>query len=155
MTDRPDLATCEVAFRRVFAAIDAGRDQRRPWLEQVREGLGAVVELFAAEPALARTAAVDALAGPETRRLYGDAILRLARCLDPGRELAVGARPPESVSPMSAGAVAGLISDEVLAGRATELPARLPDLLFTLLVPFLGPEAAAAEMRRAPAQRGM
>ncbi len=53
---------------------------------------------------------------------------------------------------MSAGAVSGLIFDELLAGRAAELPARLPDLLFAMLVPYVGPQVAAAEMRRA-AQR--
>ena len=59
-----------------------------------------------------------------------------------GREL------PENISLMSAGAVSGLIFDELLAGRAAQLPAMLPDLLFAMLVPYVGPRAAAEEMRR-------
>ena len=57
---------------------------------------------------------------------------------------------------MSAGAVSGLIFDELLAGRAADgLPARLPDLLFAMLVPYVGPQAAAEEMRKvSAAQRG-
>jgi hypothetical protein len=52
---------------------------------------------------------------------------------------------------MAAGAVSGLIFDELLAGRAERLPDLLPDLLFAMLVPYIGPSAATAEMRRAAA----
>jgi hypothetical protein len=58
------------------------------------------------------------------------------------------------VALMSVGAVFGLIGDEVRAGRTAELPARLPDLLFVMLVPYLGPQVAALEMQRLPTQRG-
>ena len=53
----------------------------------------------------------------------------------------------------SAGAVSGLIFDELLAGRAERLPDRLPDLLFAMLVPYVGPQAATAEMRRVAARQ--
>jgi hypothetical protein len=49
---------------------------------------------------------------------------------------------------MSAGAVSGLIFDELLAGRAEQLPDRLPELLFAMLVPYVGPQVATAEMRK-------
>jgi hypothetical protein len=150
MTDRSDLETFEVAFQRTFAAIAADCDGERPWLTRASGGLNAIVELFATDPALAHTVMVDALAaGPEARRLHEDALDRLAEQLDPGRELAAGRELPEQISLMAVGAVSGLIFKEVLAGRAEQLPARMPDLLFTLLVPYLGPEAAAAEVRRA------
>ena len=35
--------------------------------------------------------------------------------------------------------------------QAAELPQRIPDLLFAVLVPYLGPRAAAEETRRAAA----
>jgi len=50
---------------------------------------------------------------------------------------------------MAVGAVSGLIFDELVAGRAEQLPELMPDLLFAMLVPYLGPAAAADEMRRA------
>jgi len=150
MTNRSDLETYEVAFQRVFAAVAADRDRQQPWLTRAGDGLAAVVELFAADPALARTVMVEAIAaGPEARRLYDDALDRLAGQLDPGRELAAGRELPEQISLMAVGAVAGLIFKEVLAGRTEQLPARMPDLLFTLLVPYLGPQAATAEVSRA------
>ncbi len=36
-------------------------------------------------------------------------------------------------------------------GRAERLPELLPDLLFAMLVPYIGPGAATVEMRRAAA----
>jgi hypothetical protein len=153
-TDRPNLVSYEIAFQRVSATLAAGDDRGQPWLVRVSEALDAVVKLFAADPALARTVMVEALtAGPEAVRLHDEAITRVAKCLDPGRELATGGELPEQISLLAAGAVSGLIFDEVLMGRAEELPARMPDLLFMMLVPFIGPRAATAEMRKA-AQRG-
>jgi len=149
MTNRPDLETYEVAFQRVFAAI-ADCDGEQPWLRRVSDGLSAIVGLFAADPVLARTVMVEAIAaGPEARRLYEDALDRLAEQLNPGRELPASRELPEQISLMAVGAAAGLIFKEVLAERTEQLPACLPDLLFTLLVPYLGPQAAAAEVGRA------
>jgi AcrR family transcriptional regulator len=150
------LAAYEMLVEQVFEEILANCDGGQPWLARVTTGLSTIVDLFAVDPALARTAVVEvAAAGSEARQLHWDAIARLTKYLDPGRELAPGKELPENISLMSAGAVSGLIFDELLAGRAAELPARLPDLLFAMLVPYMGPQAAAAEMRKASAaQRG-
>jgi hypothetical protein len=47
---------------------------------------------------------------------------------------------------MAIGGVTGLISDELLAGRAKQLPGLLSDALFATLVPYIGPDAAAREV---------
>jgi hypothetical protein len=45
-----------------------------------------------------------------------------------------------------------MVFDEVRAGRGAELRRILPDLVFAVLMPYLGPEAAESEMRKiAPA----
>jgi hypothetical protein len=49
---------------------------------------------------------------------------------------------------MAIGGVTGLISDEILAGRAEQLPGLLSDVLFATLVPYIGPDAAAREVDR-------
>ncbi len=87
-------------------------------------------------------------AGIEVRRRHWDAISRFTEYLAEGHGLANGRELPASISLMSAGAVSGLIFEELLAGRPAKLPALLPDLLFAVLVPYIGPRAAAAEMRR-------
>ena len=75
------------------------------------------------DPELARTAVVEvAAAGADARQLHWDAVARFTEYLDDGRELAGGRELPENISLMSAGAVSGLIFDELLAGRAAQLP---------------------------------
>jgi hypothetical protein len=120
----------------------------------MEKGLATIVDLFAVDPKLARTAIVEvAAAGADARQRHWNAVARFTEYLEDGRELADGRELPENISLMSAGAVSGLIFDELLAGRAAQLPALLPDLLFAMLVPYIGPRAAADEMRRVAAAR--
>jgi AcrR family transcriptional regulator len=146
------LAAYEMLVEQVFAEVVAQCDREAPWVARMTDGLATIVDRFAVDPALARTAVVEvAAAGADARRLHWNAIARFTEYLDAGRELAGDKELPENISLMSAGAVSGLIFDELLAGRADQLPARLPDLLFAMLVPYVGPQAAAAEMRRVAA----
>ena len=88
-------------------------------------------------------------ARPEARRRYRHALERFVPFFVEGREYVEDDihLPPE-LERMAVGGAEAIIFDEVIAGRAKELPAMLPDLLFTVLVPYIGPEAAAAEVRR-------
>lgn len=147
------LAAYEMLVAQVFAEVVSNCDGEASWMARMASGLATIVDRFADEPALARTAVVEvAAAGADARQLHTDAIARFTEYLDAGRELAPGKALPENISLMSAGAVSGLIFDELLAGRAEQLPDRLPELLFAMLVPYVGPQAATAEMRRVAAQ---
>ena len=146
------LAAYEMLVEQVFAEVVSACDGTQSWLQRVENGLETIVRLFALEPELGRTAIVEvAAAGAEARQLHWNAVARFTQYLEAGRELSEGRELPENVSLMSAGAVSGLIFDELLAGRAAELPAMYPDLLFAMLVPYVGPQVAAEEMRRAAA----
>jgi AcrR family transcriptional regulator len=146
------LAAYDMLVEQVFAEVVTNCNGEQSWLQRVEKGLSTIVELFALDPNLARTAVVEvAAAGADARQRHWNAVARFTEYLDGGRELAGGRELPENISLMSAGAVSGLIFDELLAGRAAELPAMLPDLLFAMLVPYIGPRAAADEMRRAAA----
>jgi AcrR family transcriptional regulator len=143
------LAAYQTMVDQVFGEIVANCDGEAAWTTRMTAGLTALVDRFADDPELARTAVVEvAAAGAEARQLHTDAIARFTRYLDAGRELVPDKQLPENISLMSAGAVSGLIFDELLAGRADRLPDRLPDLLFAMLVPYVGPQAATAEMRK-------
>ena len=153
-TDKHDcfLAAYDMLVERVIGEVVAGCDGSRPWMDRVTRGLTTIVELFALDPALARTAVVEvAAAGADARQRHFDAVARFIEFLDPGRELTPGKELPENISLMSAGAVSGLIFDELLAGRAERLPSLLPDLLFAMLVPYVGPRVATEEMRKVAA----
>lgn len=144
------LAAYDRMVDRIFATVVAECDGELPWLARVRKGLATLVEIFALEPELARTAVVEvAAAGAEARQLHWDAVARFTTYLDAGRKLSGGPDLPEHISTMAVGAVSGLIFDELVAGRTAQLPELMPDLLFAMLVPYIGPTAAAEEMRRA------
>jgi AcrR family transcriptional regulator len=146
------LAAYDLVVERVLGEVIAHCDAEQPWLERVRAGLATIVEMFALDPELARTAIVEvAAAGADARQRHWNAIVRFTEFLDAGEELTEGRELPENIPLMAAGAVSGLIFDELLTGRAERLPQLLPDLLFALLVPYIGPGAATEEMRRAAA----
>jgi AcrR family transcriptional regulator len=141
------LAAYELAVERVLDAALGGCDRSRPWPEPARGGLAAIVDLFARDPELARTAVIEfAAASDETRRRHWAAVGRLARLLDEGRRSRQPRLPPNTAL-MAVSGVAALIFDELRAGRAAELPRLLPELEFAMLVPFVGPRAAAGAMQ--------
>ncbi len=144
------LAAYDLVVERVLDEVIANCDAGKPWLERMRAGLATIVEMFALDPELARTAIVEvAAAGADARKRHWDAITRFTEFLDDGAELAGGRELPDNIALMAAGAVSGLIFDELLTGRAERLPELLPDLLFAMLVPYIGPGAATEEMRKA------
>jgi len=146
------LAAYDMVTERVLDEVVASCDGEQAWLERVRIGLTTIVEMFALDPQLARTAIVEvAAAGADARQRHWNAITKFTEFLEDGEELAGGRELPDNIALMAAGAVSGLIFDELLTGRAERLPQLLPDLLFALLVPYIGPGAATEEMRRAAA----
>ncbi|MEX0972298.1 MAG: TetR/AcrR family transcriptional regulator [Solirubrobacterales bacterium] len=146
------LAAYDLVVERVLSEVIASCDGEGAWLERVRIGLAKVVEMFALDPELARTAIVEvAAAGADARQRHWNAITKFTEFLDDGEELSGSPDLPENIGLMAAGAVSGLIFDELLTGRAERLPELLPDLLFALLVPYIGPGAATEEMRKAAA----
>ncbi len=136
----------EVLVRRVTAAYELAGS----WPERATAGLSALLEVLASEPALARLSLVEiGNAGPAAQRRHRAAMQRLTPLFEEGRDHAPGGRNlPANTSRMAIGGVTGLISDELLAGRAEQLPGLLSDVFFATLVPYIGPGAAAREVER-------
>ncbi len=125
----------------------------RPWPERVTAALRALLELFAGEADVARMAIVEVTAlGEEARMRYRAAAARFVDFVDAGREVSPEAAdlPPDTARFAIGGATA-LIFDEIRAGRGPELERKLPDLVFAITVPYLGAEAAEAEMLKTSA----
>jgi AcrR family transcriptional regulator len=133
----------DVLARRIAAAFET----QEAWPARVRAGLAVLLESLAGEPQIARLALVDVgSAGPRAQRRYRAALQRMTPFFDEGRDFAPGGRRlPANTSRMAIGAVTGLVSDEIEAGRADLLPDLLPEILFATLVPYVGPAAAARE----------
>lgn len=136
----------EALVRRVVAAYES----EQSWPERAAAGLAALLGALAEEPALARLSLVDiGNAGPLAQRRYRAAVQRLTPLFEEGRDFAPGGRNlPANTSRMAIGGVTGLISDELVADRAEQLPSLLSDVFFATLVPYIGPDAAAREVDR-------
>jgi hypothetical protein len=91
-------------------------------------------------------------AGESARRVYGAALARFAPLLEEGREYAGQDGLPPDTARFAIGAGTSMIFDEIRAGRGADLERILPDLVFAVLMPYLGPAAAEAEMRRVAAE---
>jgi AcrR family transcriptional regulator len=126
-----------------------------PWPVKVRVALAALLNDLAAHPELARMATVDLpAAGPDAHRRYREAIERFLPFFRQGRAYAdPSTELPAEIELMAVGGAEAIVFDEVVAGRAGRLPGLLPEILFALLVPYLGPEKAIREMRRASVER--
>jgi len=141
-------AVFDVLIAHVTAAFEAASDA--PWPEQIEAGLRALVELLAIEADIARMAMVEVTAaGDDARERYRAMFTRFTPFLEKGRTYAGrDAELPADTARFAVGGAASLIFDEVRAGRGPELKRILPDLVFAVLMPYLGPEAAEDEMRR-------
>jgi AcrR family transcriptional regulator len=147
-------AAYEIAIERVLDEVVAGCDAAAPWPQRVRTGLSTVLERFDQEPALARTVVVEVVvAGGSARRRHQASLARFAQLLDAGSEPGLNGKLPASAGLMAVSATAGLIFDELAAERPGELGTMFGELTFALLVPYLGPRAAAEEMRRTVVSR--
>jgi len=141
-------AVIDVLVAHVSTAFESTAGQ--PWPDRVAAALRALVDLLAIESDIARMAMVEVTAvGEEARIRYRAALGRFTPLLDEGRALSTqGDELPADTARFAIGGATSMIFDEVRAGRGPELRRILPDLLFAVLMPYLGPEAAEDEMRR-------
>jgi AcrR family transcriptional regulator len=152
-----DKATCfleaydavfDVLVAHVTAAFEAAVDE--PWPERIAAGLRALVELLATEADIARLSMVEVTAaGDDARARYRAALARFTPFLEEGREYSNQSEElPADTARFAIGGATSMIFDEIRAGRGPELARILPDLVFAVLMPYLGPEEAEDEMRR-------
>jgi AcrR family transcriptional regulator len=141
-------AVIDVLVAHVTTAFEAAEGQ--PWPDRIAAGLRAMVELLAAESDIARMAMVEVTAaGDAARERYRAALARFTPFLEEGRAYSgQGDELPPDTARFAIGGATSMIFDEIRAGRGPELLRLLPDLVFAVLMPYLGPEAAEDEMRR-------
>jgi AcrR family transcriptional regulator len=114
------------------------------WPQRMRSALAAILDWFAADPEVARFTLVElSTVGPAFRPIFQAEFARAVSLLEEaGRD---GPEPElAQANELAVGAILARIYEEVVLGRAAELPRLLPDLSYELLVPFVGEEAASA-----------
>jgi AcrR family transcriptional regulator len=141
-------AVIDVLVAHVTSAFEAAVGE--PWPQRIAAGLGALVDLIGGEAEIARMAMVEVTAaGEQARERYRAALARFTPFLEEGRSWSSqGGELPADTARFAIGGATSIIFDEVRAGRGPELKRVLPDLVFAVLMPYLGPEAAETEMRR-------
>ncbi len=145
------FAAYEELTRRVIEYATAGCETTEAWPTRVRDGLQRLLGEIAAEPEMAKVA-TRSFPGirPATYKCYVDLLSRFVPFMREGREYSeVAEELPGEVELLAVGAAEAIIFAEVEAGRAQRLPKMMPEILFSVLVPFIGPERAAEEMRSA------
>jgi len=119
-----------------------------PWAERVSAALGALLEHLAKHPDEARFAIVEVLAaGPKALARRDAALRHFTGFLESGRS-ETSIELPGITSIAVAGGVNELLYSEILHGAASRLPSRLPDLMFWITLPYLGPERATEQRER-------
>jgi AcrR family transcriptional regulator len=141
-------AVFDVLVAHVTAAFESAAGE--PWPERIAAGLRALVELLAVEADIARLSMVEVTAaGDDARARYRAALARFTPFLEEGREYSSQVEElPADTARFAIGGATSMIFDEIRAGRGPELKRILPDLVFAVLMPYLGPEEAEDEMRR-------
>jgi AcrR family transcriptional regulator len=144
------LAAYDLVVAQLAEGVAGAYATRGTWAARVRRGLAAMLNLMAGEPELAHVCIVEAVAaGPQAleRRMRAMSVFR--QFLTPPATR----RAPVIVSPLTGETVVGgvyeVIYSRVVTGQTSELPDLLPALLYSILLPFVGPEVAGAEHRYA------
>jgi len=130
-----------IAERMLRAAAVAAKRDDGGWSAAVGRGLAALLELLATEPEFARVALVEALSAGRPALERRDALInRLAAMLALGD-------PPAADRRLARAIVAGAYETlyQRLAAGEPNLTALAPDLLYCVLVPYLGHDAALHE----------
>ena len=141
-------AVIDVLVAHVSTAFESTVGQ--PWPDRIAAALRALTDLLATESEIARMAMVEMTAvGEDARIRYRAALGRFTYFLEEGRSAsAQGEELPADTARFAIGGATSMIFDEVRAGRGPELRQLLPDLLFAVLMPYVGPAVAEREMRR-------
>jgi len=119
-----------------------------PWAERVAGGLFELLKHLAEHPDEARFAIVEVLAaGPRALARRDSALRQFTGFLDAGRSES-SVELPGLTSLSVAGGINELLYSEILHGSAARLPSRLPDMIFWVVLPYLGPERAGEEREK-------
>ena len=148
------LATYDVLLGNLLGDTARGFESTpgAPWAERVAGGLGELLKHLSEHPDEARYAIVEVLAaGPKALARRDAALRQFTGFLDGGRA-ETSVELPGITSLAVTGGINELLYSEILHGATASLPSRLPDLIFWVVLPYLGPERAAQERDRVAAR---
>jgi AcrR family transcriptional regulator len=109
------------------------------WQSMMRGAKG-ILDLMAAHPTIAFNGFVAArqMTPPKVREVYGFALQMLVMMVNRLWDYSSVEAQPSMTALAALGGGEAVVRREVMAGRADQLPAKLPDFVYATIVPFLG-----------------
>jgi AcrR family transcriptional regulator len=120
------------------------------WVDGLRAGLRAMLGALARRPEVASVCFVEVLAaGPLAAQQRDEAMRKLLPLFESApTDVSRALRIFEALGLGRVADLGAVLHREIAAGRVAELPGLLPELMYVMVLPFLGPEAAARELER-------
>ncbi len=135
------------AIARAAAAPETG------WRAKLRAGIGAVLDVLDADPAIGRALIVEVhAAGPEALKTRSEAMKEITNFIDSARHASTGTETPPPIA--AEGIVAGMhavVHAKLATGDADGFRQLLPDFMYFAVLPYFGADVAGAEMKAARA----
>jgi AcrR family transcriptional regulator len=143
------LAAHQVLFDDFFNRVSAVYQGPGPWPERVGDSISEMLRLLAADPDATKFLLIEiGKVGPVSRELFATTFSRVVALLTDGGGGGAPQAALPNVATIAGGAVFARVHEEVVLGRAAELPRLAPHLAYELLLPFVGEEEARDEARR-------
>jgi AcrR family transcriptional regulator len=138
------LVAYELGHAKSLSIVERAYAAQVDWRLGVREGISALLDFLASEPAFAHLALVDALtATRRTAERATDGVAAYGEMLIPGSEQAKDlALPPAVTIEAIAGGLFELCLTYALRGQIESMSELLPRATYFALAPFIGPEQA-------------
>jgi AcrR family transcriptional regulator len=132
-------------------AVEAAFHRSDTFVARVEDCMRAFLTLLAREPAYAHMCIVEVLVAGSAAIEKRNGVMRQFReLIDKGAadELPRSARPPALMSEALVGGVHEVIYSRVRQGETAGLPALLPDLAYSVLLPYVGRDVATDRYRK-------
>jgi AcrR family transcriptional regulator len=145
------LAAYDELMGRLYARVEEAFQGATgsPWATRIQAAVSALASELDADPVAAKFAIIEVLAaGPRALARRDAALRRFTGFVDAGRSES-SLELPGLTSLAIVGGIYELLYSEILHGANAQLPARVPEIVYWITQPFLGPERAAEERDRA------
>lgn len=117
------------------------------WRGQLRGALSGLLAFLEEQPAVARAVLVEVhAAGPRAVEKRTEAMERAVVMMDRAREESTGMAPEIAAEAVVAGILA-VLHTRLSGDQTSDFMRLLPELMYLAVLPYFGPDAAAAEMR--------
>jgi AcrR family transcriptional regulator len=144
------LAAYDEAATRIMSAVRVAYSSHKLFVDRVRAGVEAFLTLLAADPSFARMCIVEVMAaGPEAVRRRNTAMGSFASMIEENARELLNRPPPSAITAETVvGGIYDVIFTRIRQGDVRRLPELVPDLVYSALLPYVGPADAEGARRR-------